>query len=227
MTQVTYFGHSCFLIETLGVKVLFDPFITPNPLAKEINLDSISCDYIFVSHGHFDHVADLETLIKKTGAKVVGSWELHSWLNNKGLKNTHPMNIGGIWDFGFAKVKMVFACHSNSLPDGSYGGTAAGYVFQNDKTCFYYSGDTALTNDMKLIADDFKLDFAFLPIGSNFTMGVADAAKASEFINCKTVIGMHYDTFGFIKINHEEARQEFKNKGVELRLMKIGETITN
>lgn len=225
MTQVAYFGHSCFLIETLGVKVLFDPFITPNPLTKEINLDSISCDYIFVSHGHFDHVADLETLARKTGAKVVGSWELHTWLNNNGIDNTHPMNIGGIWDFGFAKVKMVFACHSNSLPDGSYGGTAAGYVIKNDETCFYYSGDTALTVDMKLIAEDYKLDFAFLPIGSNFTMGVTDATRASEFIKCKTVIGMHYDTFGFIKINHEEAVQEFKNKNVELKLMKIGENL--
>ena len=116
MTQVTYFGHSCFLVETSGAKVLFDPFITPNDLAKEINLDSISCDYIFVSHGHFDHVADLETLANKTGAKVIGSWELHSWLNKKGITNTHPMNIGGIWDFGFAKVKMVYASHSNSLP---------------------------------------------------------------------------------------------------------------
>ena len=227
MTQVTYFGHSCFLVETSGAKVLFDPFITPNDLAKEINLDSISCDYIFVSHGHFDHVADLETLANKTGAKVIGSWELHSWLNKKGITNTHPMNIGGIWDFGFAKVKMVYASHSNSLPDDTYGGTAAGYVFQNADTCFYYAGDTALTYDMKLIAEDFKLDFAFLPIGNNFTMNAADAAKAAGFINCNTIIGMHYDTFGYIKINHELATKEFRNKGVELRLLNIGETITN
>ncbi len=222
MTQVTYFGHSCFLVETSGVKVLFDPFITPNDLAKEINLDSILCDYIFVSHSHIDHVADLETLAIKTGAKVIGSWELHNWLNKKGIANTHPMNIGGQWDFGFAKVKMVFASHSNSMPDGTYGGTAAGYVFKNNETCFYYAGDTALTSDMKLIADDFKLDFAFLPIGSNFTMDAADAAKAAEFINCKTIIGMHYDTFGFIKIDHEAAKLEFKNKGLELKLMEIG-----
>ena len=139
MTQVTYFGHSCFLVETLGVKILFDPFVTPNELAKEIKLDSIWCDYIFVSHGHFDHVADLEFIAKKTGAKVVGSWELTEWLAKKALKHTHPMNIGGVWDFGFAEVKMVFAAHSNSFPDGTYGGTAAGYIFKNDDLCFYYS----------------------------------------------------------------------------------------
>ena len=199
MTQVTYFGHSCFLIETLGVKVLFDPFITPNILAKEINLDSISCDYIFVSHGHEDHIADLESIAKRTGAKVLGSWEMHTWLNKKGITNTHPMNIGGKWDLGFAKIKMIFAAHSNSLPDGSYAGVAAGYVLQNDETCFYYAGDTALTHDMKLIAGEYNLNFAFLPIGSNFTMNATDAAKAAEFINCKNIIGMHYDTFGFYK----------------------------
>lgn len=225
MTRVTFYGHSCFLVETSGVKVLFDPFITPNDLAKEINLDSISCDYIFVSHGHFDHTADLLTLAKKSGAVVVGSWELHSWLNAKGLMNTHPMNIGGKWNFGFATVKMVLAVHSNSLPDGSYGGTAAGYVFQNAETCFYYSGDTGLTNDMKLIAENFALDFAFLPIGGNFTMDVEEAAKAADFVNCKTIIGMHFDTFGYIKLNHEAARDEFRRKNLTLKLMNIGEQL--
>jgi L-ascorbate metabolism protein UlaG (beta-lactamase superfamily) len=222
MTLVTYFGHSCFLVETMGVKILFDPFISPNDLAKEINLDSISCDYIFISHGHFDHIADLEYLAKKTQAKVVGSWELTNWLANKGLKNSHPMNIGGSWDFGFGTVKMVIASHSNSFPDNTYGGLAAGYIFNNDEICFYYAGDTALTMDMKLIADEFLLDFAFLPIGNNFTMNTKDAARAAKFINCKTIIGMHYDTFGYIKLNHLEAKDEFEKEGLMLKLLKIG-----
>jgi len=224
MTQVTYFGHSCFLVETLGIKVLFDPYITPNPLAKEIKLNIIHCDYIFVSHGHSDHIADLEALAHQTGAKIVGNWELHSWLNAKGIMNTHPMNIGGVWDFGFANVKMVVASHSNSFPDGSYGGVAAGFVFQNEKTSFYYAGDTALTMDMKLIAEDYKLHFAFLPIGSNFTMNSYEASKACELINCKDIIGMHYDTNDYIKIDHNQARQDFRNREAELTLMKIGET---
>jgi len=226
MTKVTYFGHSCFLVETKGTKILFDPFITPNALAKEIKLESIWCDYIFVSHGHDDHIADLEAIALQTKAKIVGSFELCVWLEKKGFTNTHSMNIGGEWDFGFAKVKMVNAVHSNSLPDGTYGGKAAGYVIQNDETCFYYAGDTALNFDMKLIADSYTLDFAFLPIGSNYTMSAKDAAIASEFINCKKIIGMHYDTFGFIKINHKEALDEFTKKSCELDLLSIGETIS-
>ena len=225
MTQVTYYGHSCFMVETKGKKLLFDPFITPNSLANEINFNEILCDFIFVSHGHEDHCADLEALAKKTKATVIGSWELHSWLNNKNINTTHPMNLGGKRDFDFGNVKMVYAAHSNSLPDGTYGGTAAGYVIKNDEICFYYAGDTALTNDMNLIGEMYKLDFAFLPIGSNFTMDASDAAIASKFINCKNIIGMHYDTFGYIKIDHNEAINEFAKNNSKLTLMKIGETI--
>jgi len=224
MTQVTYLGHSCFLVETGGVKILFDPFITPNELAKEIKLDSISCDYIFLSHGHQDHIADVEYFAVKPGCTTVGSFEICTWLEKKGIKNTHSMNLGGEWDFGFGTVKMVYAAHSNSLPDGTYGGTAAGYVIKTKDICLYYAGDTALTNEMKLIPTRFKPDIAFLPIGSNYTMNAEDAAIASEFIECNTIIGMHYDTFGWIKIDHSAAVQTFKNKNTELILMNIGET---
>ena len=225
MTQVTYYGHSCFLVETKGAKLLFDPFITPNILAKEIKFDGISCDFIFVSHGHEDHCADLIEIATRTKATVLGSWELHTWLNSKNISNTHPMNIGGKRQFDFGEVKMVYAAHSNSLPDGSYGGTAAGFIIKNNKTCFYYSGDTALTTDMKLIGEIYKPDFAFLPIGSNFTMDAADAAIATGFINCKNIIGMHYDTFGYIKIEHDKAIMEFEKANATLTLMKIGESI--
>lgn len=225
MTQVTYYGHSCFLVETKGAKLLFDPFITPNELAKEINFDGISCDFIFVSHGHEDHCADLITIAARTNATVLGSWELHTWLHSKNINNTHPMNIGGKRQFDFGEVKMVYAAHSNSLPDGTYGGTAAGFVIKNDETCFYYSGDTALTTEMKLIGGIYKPDYAFLPIGSNFTMDAADAAIATDYINCKNIIGMHYDTFGYIKIEHNKAKDEFEKQGAKLTLMKIGETI--
>lgn len=224
MAQVTYFGHSCFLVETKGKRILFDPFITPNELAKEINLDSIFCDYIFITHGHNDHIADWEYFATKTGAKIVSSFEICTWIEKRGYANTHSMNLGGDWDFGFAKARMVYAAHSNSLPDGSYGGTAAGFVFENNETCFYYAGDTGLNSDMKLIADSFSLDFAFLPIGSNYTMNATDATKAASFINCKQIIGMHYDTFGYIKINHQEAIAEFESKGLALALMNIGES---
>lgn len=225
MTQVTYYGHSCFLVETNGKKLLFDPFITPNNLANEINFDEIFCDYILVSHGHEDHCADIETLAKKTNATIIGSWELHAWLNKKNILNTHPMNLGGKCNFDFGTVKMVYACHSNSFPDGTYGGTAAGFIIKNNETCFYYSGDTALSNEMKLTGEMYKLDFAFLPIGSNFTMDAEDAAIASKFIKCNNIIGMHYDTFGYIKIDQKEAINEFEKAGSNLTLMKIGQII--
>ncbi len=208
----------------MGVKVLFDPFIRPNVLAKEVNLDSILCDYIFVSHGHEDHVADLEFFARKTGAKVVGCWELIQWVNAQGISNTHAMNIGGIYDFGFAEAKMVLAVHSNSLPNQMYAGTAAGYIIKNKDCSFYFAGDTALTFDMKLIAESYKLDFAFLPIGGNFTMNTDDAVKAAQFINCDRIIGMHYDTFDVIKINQNISKTQFKDKGMTLDLLTIGET---
>jgi L-ascorbate metabolism protein UlaG (beta-lactamase superfamily) len=224
MTQLTFFGHSCFLVETMGVKILFDPFIAPNELAKDIDVDSINCDYILVSHCHWDHIADLEYLAKKTGAKVLGSFELHTYLNSVGISNTHPMNVGGTCDFGFGSIRMVAAVHSNSFPNGNYGGVAAGYVIKNEHTCFYYSGDTAVTYDMKLIADMYLLNFAMLPIGGNFTMNVDDAIMAAGFVGCKQVVGMHFDTFGYIKINHDAAVKAFADKNLSLTLMQIGET---
>ena len=112
------------------------------------------------------------------------------------------------------------------LPDGSYGGSAGGFVVWNEDICFYFAGDTALTYDMKLIPTTCPpLDFAILPIGDNFTMGYEDAVMASDFIQCDRVIGCHYDTFGYIKIDHNSAVQEFKNAGKELILPEIGKTI--
>ena len=172
------------------------------------------------------NIADVEYFAVKPGCTTVGSFEICTWLEKKGITSTHSMNLGGEWDFGFGTVKMVYAAHSNSLPDGSYGGTAAGYIIKTKDICMYYAGDTALTNEMKLIPDRLKPDLAFLPIGSNYTMNAEDAALASQFIPCQTVIGMHYDTFGWIKIDHSAAIEAFKNKNTNLILMKIGETKT-
>lgn len=224
--QVTYYGQSCFMFETNGHQILFDPFITPNELANHIDVDSINPDFILVSHGHQDHVADLIPIAGKSNALVVGSFELTTWLNNNGIKNTHPMNIGGKWQFDFGTVKMVAAVHSNSLPDGTYGGTEAGYVIQAEGKSIYFAGDTALHYDMKILRDLFEINAAFLPIGDNFTMGIDDAIVAAEYIGCSQIIGMHYDTFGYIKIDHEEAKQKFAKAGLNLTLMPIGDSIT-
>jgi len=223
--NITYYGHSCFGVEVNGKKLLFDPFISPNPLASGIDLKKIGADYILLSHGHEDHIADAESIAKRTGATVVAAYEVAMWLNKKGVEKYHPMNIGGHWFFDFGKVKCVNAVHSSSLPDGSNGGNPMGFLIESSDSNFYYAGDTALTYDMKLIGEFKNIDLAFLPIGSNFTMGVDNAVIAADFISCDRIIGMHYDTFGYIKINHEEAKEKFMNAGKELILMSIGETL--
>ena len=223
--KLSYYGQSCFSVEIAGKKILFDPFITYNDLAKHIDVNSIEADYIFLSHGHSDHIADCISIAKRTGAKVVGSWEVHEWLNKQGIENTHPMNTGGKWKFDFGTVKCVVAHHSSSMPDGSYGGNPMGFVVTSAEGNFYYAGDTALTLDMQLIPRCARLDFAVLPIGDNFTMDVADAIIASDFAQCQRVVGVHYNTFGFIKIDTEKAKAQFKAAGKELLLPEIGETI--
>lgn len=222
----TYYGQSCFAVEIKGKRILFDPFVTYNELAKHIDVNSIEADYIFVSHGHTDHIADCVNIAQRTGALVVGAWEIHEWLNKQGVSNTHPMNTGGKKSFDFGTVKCVVAHHSSNLPDGSYGGNPLGFVVKSDEGNFYYSGDTALTFDMELVPAWAKLDYAVLPIGDNFTMDVEDAIKAAELVECNKVIGVHYDTFPYIKIDKVAAKKSFNEAGVELLLPGIGETIS-
>jgi L-ascorbate metabolism protein UlaG (beta-lactamase superfamily) len=221
----TYYGHSCFVVETNGKKLLFDPFISGNELAKNISIADIEADYILLSHGHIDHTLDCAAIAQSTGAKVICNWEIHEWLNKQKVSNTHPMNTGGRWDFGDFAVKAVVAQHSSGLPDGSYGGSPMGFIVYSKEGSFYYSGDTALTLDMQLIPKWAKLNFAVLPVGDNFTMGYEDAAEAAKMIECNTIIGVHFDTFGFIKIDHQKAITTFENAGCKLQLPAIGNTI--
>ena len=223
--QFTYYGHSCFAVQIKGKNMLFDPFITPNTLAADIDINKIQADYIFLSHGHEDHIADCISIAGRTGAKVICSFEIHVWLNNQGITNTHPMNTGGKWAFDFGTVKCVVAQHSSGLPDGSYGGNPMGFVFTTRDGNFYYSGDTALTLDMQLVPQYTTLNFAVLPIGDNFTMGIDDAIQAARFIQCSQIIGVHYDTFGYIKIDHTNAKQAFADQEIKLHLLAVGETI--
>jgi L-ascorbate metabolism protein UlaG (beta-lactamase superfamily) len=223
--QLTYYGHSCFAVEVNSSRLLFDPFITPNPLASHIDIKKITADFILVSHGHADHIADCIALANHTGAKVICSWEIHEWLNKQGVSNTHPMNAGGKWNFGNFMVKCTAAQHSSGLPDGSYGGNPIGFMVMSTVGNFYYSGDTALTLDMQLIPRWANLNFAVLPIGDNFTMDATDAAECASMIQCNTIIGVHYDTFGFIKIDHQEVKKIFNDKHIELHLLNIGDSI--
>lgn len=223
--KITYYGQSCFLFEIGGSRVLFDPFISPNELASHINVDDIKADYILLSHGHQDHVHDAERIAKNNNSTIVATFEIANWYSQKGIENTHPMNTGGKVTLPFGTVKMVNAIHSSSLPDGTYGGSAAGFVVETEEKTFYFAGDTALTYDMKLIPEVFDLDFALLPIGDNFTMDIHEAMIAADFVQVEQVIGMHYDTFPYIKIDKDEVMEVAQMADKELILMEIGQTI--
>lgn len=223
--KFTFYGHACFAIETQGRKMLFDPFITGNEYAKDIDITKIEADIIFASHGHGDHVGDLVAIAKRTGALVIGAFEVTNWAQKNGVQNVRPMNFGSA-NFDFGKLHFLPAMHSSSLPDGSYGGNPGGFLLHGAEKKFYYTGDTCLTMDLKLIPRYAKLDFAILPVGGNFTMDVDDALVAAEFIECNKIIGVHFDTFGYIKIDHQQAVDKFKAAGKELILPAIGETIT-
>ena len=223
--KLTFLGHSTFLAEISGNNLLFDPFISDNPKASHIDIESLIPDWILVSHGHGDHVADVESIAKRSGAKLISNFEIVSWFGQKNIAG-HPLNHGGKVNLDFGTVKYVNAVHTSSLPDGSNGGDPGGFVIWNNETSFYYAGDTALTMDMKLIPMTCpKLNFAILPIGDNFTMGYEDAVLAAQFIQCDKIIGCHYDTFGYIKIDKNKAKEAFLKAGKELILMDIGSTI--
>lgn len=223
--KLTYFGHSCFSVKTAGKTLLFDPFIKPNALAKDVDFAAIRADYILISHGHFDHIADAVELASQTGATIISNFEISTWLGGQGVTKAHPMNHGGAFAFDFGRVKFVNAVHSSLLPDGANGGNPGGFVVENAEGAFYFAGDTALTCDMQLIGDEFALRFAVLPIGDNFTMGARDAVRAAGFVKCRTVVGVHYDTFPPIKIDHAEAMATFASAGLTLHLPPIGSSL--
>ncbi len=223
--KLTSYGHSCFAVEAAGQTLLFDPYITPNELAKNIRLEDIKADYILISHGHFDHMFDAVDLAGRNGATVIANFEIYNWLGRKGITKAHPMNHGGAFNFPFGRVKFVNAVHSSLLPDGANGGNPGGFVVETKDGAFYYSGDTALTLDMQLIGEEFDLRFAVLPIGDNFTMGAKDAVRAARFVKTKTVVGCHYDTFPPIKIDHTAAQKTFADAGLALHLVEIGKSV--
>lgn len=224
--KIRFYGQNSLDIETGKFRILVDPFISANDLSKDkIDIMALKADYILLTHAHQDHILDTEAIAKNTGATVISNFEIVTYFAEKGLKG-HPMNHGGKVKMDFGTLKMVNAIHSSSFPDGSYGGNPAGFILEAEGKTIYIAGDTALTMDMKLIPMRYKLDLAILPIGDNFTMDVDDAIIASDFIECDRILGCHYDTFGFIKIDHKEAVNKFKSKNKELILLPVGEPLT-
>lgn len=222
--KITYYGHASLGIEVAGKHILVDPFISANPAAAHIDINTLNADYILVTHAHNDHTYDVEAIARRTGATIVSNAEIAGIYSNHGL-TAHPMNHGGKWKFDFGTLRYVNAIHSSSFGDGSYGGNPGGFVIEGEHKNIYVAGDTALTMDMKLIPMRTRLDLAILPIGDNFTMDVDDAILASDFLECDKILGYHYDTFGYIKIDHDVAIRKFFDKGKDLMLLKIGESI--
>jgi L-ascorbate metabolism protein UlaG (beta-lactamase superfamily) len=225
--KITFLGHASLQLDIAGRNIIIDPFISANEFAKGIDIDALKADYILITHGHQDHVLDVERISKNNPkAVLVSNFEIVSWFGEKGI-NGHPMNHGGQKTFDFGTLKYVNAIHSSVLPDGTYGGNPGGFVIQAENKIIYIAGDTALTYDMKLIPETIgKVDLAVLPIGDNFTMGYQDAVIAADFIGCETVLGCHYDTFPPIALDKNAALDYFKKKGKKLLLPEIGDSIT-
>ena len=195
MPKLTFHGHATVSIHAADSKLVIDPFFSDNPHFVG-SVDDIEADYILVTHGHYDHVADLIGLAERTGATCIATFEIASFLESQGL-NTSPQHIGGGAHYPFGYVKLTAALHGGmvNLP-GAEGFTTlpAGILINfNSGERFYHAGDTALLTDMQLLKG--KVDVAVLPIGDRFTMGPDDAVTAVEFIEPKVVIPCHYDTW--------------------------------
>lgn len=223
--KFTFLGHACFTIESNGTTLLFDPFISGNLKASGINIADVKCDYILITHGHGDHIADAVAIAQANGATCISSFEVIQWLGNQGVDKGHPMNLGGKWNFDFGTVKMVNALHSSSFPDGSYAGPASGFILEWDEKTLYFAGDTALMADMNRWGESYDFDHVILPVGDNFTMGFEDAALAAKRLRSQQAIGVHFDTFPYIEIDHAAAIDAFAAKGIHLTLPEIGQSI--
>lgn len=222
--KFTWYSHACVLIEVNGTGLLVDPFITGNPLSP-VRSDQVTPDFIFVSHGHGDHLGDTLEIAKRTGATVVSNFEIHNWLAAQGLTNLHPQHIGGGFDYPWGRVKLTIAHHGSALPDGSYGGNPCGFLFYVNGKKIYHACDTGLFYDMKLIGEE-GIDLAVLPIGDNFTMGPDDGLRAVKLIEPKQVVPIHYDTFDLIKQDPEAWKQRVEQEtSTKVMVMKPGNSL--
>ena len=223
VVQLTYHGHSCFGIQVGDTNLLIDPFLTGNAMA-DVGPDQVQADYVLVSHGHGDHVGDAVAIANRTGATTISNFEIQNWFQTQGVENSHPLHIGGGFDFPFGRVKLTIAHHGSALPDGSYGGNPAGFLLTLEGKKIYHACDTGLFYDMKLIGEE-GLDLAILPIGDNFTMGPDDALRAVKLLEPKAVIPIHYDTFDVIQQDpHAFAQRVEAETAAKCVVLNAGET---
>jgi L-ascorbate metabolism protein UlaG (beta-lactamase superfamily) len=225
--SITWLGHATFeLVSPGGKRIVIDPWLEQNPSCPADRKKIDRADLILVTHGHFDHTGDLVPVARATGAKVIGIFELCSWLGKKGVQNTSPMNIGGSQRVGDITITMVPAVHSSAFVDEGgpvYLGEAAGYVIRfEDGLTVYFAGDTALFGDMRLIKEMYEPAIAFLPIGDHFTMGPEAAARAAVLVGARQIVPMHYGTFPLLTGTPERLKELMP--GVDILILKPGET---
>lgn len=223
--NITYLGHSCFIVKTPKARLILDPFLTGNSAAS-CSAGDIDCDYIICSHGHDDHVGDAVSISKRCKAPIIANYELTEFLAAKGAK-THSMNPGGAHEFPFGRVKLTLAHHSSSqIEDGriTYLGTPCGILIQAGGKTLYHAGDTALFMDMQLIGRE-GLDAALLPIGDNFTMGPADALDALDFLKAKVAVPIHYNTWPIINQDPAKFAADAAVRGHTVRPLKPGQSL--
>lgn len=226
MLKLTWLSHASWLIETQSHKIVLDPFFVDNPAAKHTANDFADATHVLVSHGHADHVSDVGAVIKASGAQLITNYEIAGWFQqNHGIEDSIGMNIGGTSSLGDeGSVKMVPAIHSSSMPDGSYGGTAAGFVLSDGGRRVYFACDTAFFSDMKFYAGG--VDVAVLPIGDLFTMGVEDSLHAIKLIDAKKVLPTHYNTWPPIEQDAEAWARAVKNQtDSEPVVLAVGESL--
>lgn len=226
--NVTYFGHSALQIEAGGLTILVDPFISGNELATGVvTADELAPDYILLTHAHGDHWGDTSSIALRTGAQIIANYEITTYVQSKhGYDNTFAMNTGGSWKFAFGRATMTYARHSSSFPDGTYGGNPNGFMLEVDGKTIYLSGDTSPFTEMAWLAETFKIDAAFLPVGDCYTMGPEESLRAIKLLNPALTIPVHYNTFPYIEIDVDQWAADVRNAGFSPRVMAPGETIT-
>jgi len=222
--ELTWLGHGTWEITTDGGRIVLDPFLDENPLAPK-KADQVEADFILVSHGHYDHIADAEKIARRTGATIIACYEICEYFQRRGIERVCPMNIGGGSRQPFGRVKMTPAWHSSTLPDGSPGGTAAGFLLFFPEGNVYFACDTGLFQDMALIGRA-GLALAVLPIGDNFTMGPEDALEAVRLLRPRRVVPVHVNTWPVIEQDAAGwAEQVRRETGVETVLLRPGGSI--
>ena len=230
---LTWLGHNSFKLVTRGARtVLLDPFVESNPACPRELKSFDKLDVMSISHGHGDHMSDAVTLGKRHKPTVICNYEIHLFLQKKGLTTTSPMNKGGTQEVAGIKFTMVHAVHSSGIEDGGqivYGGEACGYVITlEDGTRIYHAGDTAVHSDMALIAELYAPEIALLPIGDLFTMSPREAALAARMLQPKVVVPCHYGTMPALTGTPEALREELQKAKVttEVVALRPGETLS-